>query len=53
MTVLQFVVGFLVVVAASYVGTTLALRGYFGREYRETAADRGRREQAVEQSETE
>lgn len=30
---LQFVLAFLVLVAASYVGTTMALRGFFGREY--------------------
>lgn len=30
--VLEFVVGFLVLVAASYLGTTMALRGFFGRE---------------------
>ncbi|WP_202614456.1 hypothetical protein [Halostella litorea] len=29
----EFVVGFLFLVAASYIGTTMALRGFFGREY--------------------
>lgn len=29
---LEFVLGFLVLVAASYVGTMMALRGFFGRE---------------------
>ncbi|MFC7132261.1 MULTISPECIES: hypothetical protein [Salinibaculum] len=29
--------GFVALVAASYIGTTMALRGYFGREYREEA----------------
>ncbi|WP_424001676.1 hypothetical protein ACOZ4I_17060 [Haloarcula salina] len=33
-TVLSFVVGFVLLVAASYIGTTMALRGFFGREYR-------------------
>ncbi|WP_170977243.1 hypothetical protein [Halorussus salinisoli] len=28
----ELVFGFLVLVAASYVGTTMALRGFFGRE---------------------
>lgn len=28
----EFVIGFVVLVAASYVGTTMALRGFFGRE---------------------
>jgi len=32
---LQFLLGFLMLVAASYLGTTLALRGFFGREYHE------------------
>lgn len=31
--VLRFAVGFVVLVAASYIGTTMALRGFFGREY--------------------
>ena len=31
--VLSFVFGFVVLVAASYIGTTMALRGFFGREY--------------------
>lgn len=31
--VLEFVVGFLLVVAATYVGATMALRGFFGHEY--------------------
>ena len=31
--VLSFALGFVVLVAASYVGTTMALRGFFGREY--------------------
>ncbi len=30
---LQLAFGFVVLVAASYVGTTMALRGFFGREY--------------------
>lgn len=30
--VLEFVLGFLVLVTASYLGTTMALRGFFGRE---------------------
>lgn len=30
--VFELVVGFLVLVAASYLGTTMALRGFFGRE---------------------
>ncbi|UPW01104.1 hypothetical protein M0R88_03140 [Halorussus gelatinilyticus] len=30
--VLELLFGFLVLVAASYVGTTMALRGFFGRE---------------------
>lgn len=29
---LELVFGFLLLVAASYVGTTMALRGFFGRE---------------------
>lgn len=29
---LELLFGFLVLVAASYVGTTIALRGFFGRE---------------------
>ena len=32
--VLSAVVGFVLLVAASYIGTTMALRGFFGREYR-------------------
>jgi hypothetical protein len=28
----EFVLGFAVLVAASYLGTTMALRGFFGRE---------------------
>lgn len=31
--ILQLASGFVVLVAASYVGTTMALRGFFGREY--------------------
>ena len=30
--VLEFVLGFLILVTASYLGTTMALRGFFGRE---------------------
>ena len=30
--ILQFLLVFLVLVTASYVGTTMALRGFFGRE---------------------
>ncbi|UPV75028.1 hypothetical protein M0R89_02925 [Halorussus limi] len=30
--VLELLFGFVVLVAASYVGTTMALRGFFGRE---------------------
>ncbi|WP_135823873.1 hypothetical protein [Halorussus ruber] len=30
--VFDLVLGFLVLVTASYIGTTLALRGFFGRE---------------------
>ena len=29
----EFVAGFLLLVVASYVGTTMALRGFFGRKY--------------------
>ena len=29
----ELLIGFLVLVAASYVGTTMALRGFFGRDY--------------------
>ena len=36
---LQFVLAFLVLVAASYVGTTMALRGFFGREYHRPTAN--------------
>lgn len=32
-TALSFVIGIVVLVAASYIGTTMALRGFFGREY--------------------
>ena len=28
----ELILGFVVLVAASYVGTTMALRGFFGRE---------------------
>lgn len=31
--VLDLVIGFLLLLAASYIGTTMALRGFFGREY--------------------
>jgi len=33
--ILELAFGFVVLVAASYVGTTMALRGFFGREYYE------------------
>jgi len=33
-TLLSMTVGFVLLVAASYIGTTMALRGFFGREYR-------------------
>jgi hypothetical protein len=36
--VLEFVLGFVVLVAASYVGTTMALRGFFGRNYYDQSA---------------
>jgi hypothetical protein len=32
--ILSSVVGFVLLIAASYIGTTMALRGFFGREYR-------------------
>ena len=32
--VLSSVVGFVLLIVASYIGTTMALCGYFGREYR-------------------
>lgn len=31
--VLDIILGFVLLVAASYIGTTMALRGFFGREY--------------------
>jgi len=31
--VLTWAIGFVILVAASYIGTTMALRGFFGREY--------------------
>jgi len=31
--VLSFAVGIVVLVVASYIGTTMALRGFFGRQY--------------------
>lgn len=31
--VLELAVGFVLLVVGSYLGTTLALRGFFGREY--------------------
>lgn len=37
--VFEFVLGFLILVAASYLGTTMALRGFFGREYFEPPDD--------------
>ena len=32
--VLSAAVGFVLLIAASYIGTTMALRGFFGRDYR-------------------
>ncbi|WP_168193025.1 hypothetical protein [Halostella pelagica] len=31
--VLDLIFGFVLLVAAAYIGTTMALRGFFGREY--------------------
>jgi hypothetical protein len=31
--VFSFVLGAIVLIATSYIGTTMALRGFFGREY--------------------
>jgi hypothetical protein len=39
--VLELLFGFLVLVAASYVGTTMALRGFFGRERYDPSDGRG------------
>jgi len=36
----MFLLGFVVLVAASYVGTTMALRGFFGREYHDRPGGR-------------
>ena len=38
---LELAFGFLVLVSASYVGTTMALRGFFGRERYESPFGRG------------
>jgi hypothetical protein len=39
--VLELIFGFLVLVAASYVGTTMALRGFFGRERYDASLGKG------------
>ena len=56
----NLVLGFALLVAASYVGTTLALRGFFGRRYFDpesgrfsaTADERYREDAGIDDSET-